>query len=177
MIYAGIDTETTGLQIGEHRIIEVYCGLWKDDKLIASINQRINPGRSISIESQRVHGITFADVSSCPVWEDVAPKLHKFLSSADVIIAHNGKEFDMPFINHEFERVGLNRINKPIVDTMLEGRWAKPDGTIPNLGALCFACGVEYDTSSAHAASYDVEVMMECFFKAKEWGFIQITEK
>ena len=62
----------------------------------------------------------------------------------------------------------------PIIDTMIQGRWATPDGAVPNLEALCFACNVEYDRNKAHGATYDVSVMMACFFKQYERGFFTL---
>lgn len=49
-----------------------------------------------------------------------------------------------------------------------------PDGSLPNLGALCFACGVEYDKAKAHGALYDVDVMMASFFSQFDRGFFSL---
>lgn len=172
MIIAGLDIETTGLLAPDHRIVEIYIGLWKDKKRIWQYEQRINPERAISADAQRVHGISINDLFGMPTWNDVAPIVYKILSRADLLVAHNGNEFDLPFIKKELERVGLKMPEKPSVDTMLEGTWATSDGKKPRLGELAFACGIEYDPTKAHAASYDVEVMMDCFFKARKWGFM-----
>jgi DNA polymerase-3 subunit epsilon len=178
VLIAGFDSETTGLEPGDHRFVEVYAGLWRLDTRarVFEFNQRIDPERSIPAEVQRIHGITPADVAGKPTWDVVGPQLHKVLSRADMIVAHNGDGFDMPFVNYEFKRIGLEPIVKPTLDTMTAGRWATPTGVIPNLGALCFACDVPYDTAKAHAADYDVAVMMECFFKALDWGFFHLPD-
>jgi DNA polymerase-3 subunit epsilon len=172
MMIAGLDIETTGLTWGDHRIIEVYVGLWHSDTQarVNSLTLRINPERSIGIEAQRVHGIAITDLAEAPTWDKVAKEVHDRLNAADLLVAHNGEGFDLPFLNYEFERVGLPKIDKPVFDTMLEGRWATFTGAVPSLQALCFACDVPYDKSKAHAAAYDVVVMMECFFRAKKWG-------
>jgi DNA polymerase-3 subunit epsilon len=144
--------------------------------LIKELKVRIDPQRSIQAEAQRVHGISHADLVGCSVWVDVAPRIRAFYDEADITVAHNGKFFDQEFLNHEFQLVKLPKINKPLVDTMLDGRWATPLGKVPNLGELCFACNVDYDTTKAHAADYDVKVMMESFFNAFDWGFFKIEE-
>jgi len=174
VLIAGVDVETTGLLAAEHRIIEAHVSLWTPAGVkLKERTWRIHPRRSIAIEAQRVHGISIADLEHAPDWEVVAPEIHKWLSIANLIVGHNGKEFDLPFLNMEFERVGMERILTPVCDTMLQGRWSTPTGAVPNLGALCFACGVDYDPAKAHAASYDVDVMMDCFFKAVRWGWIK----
>src|SRR4051812_48364830 len=169
----GLDIETTGLTWGDHRIVEVYAGLWDSttQKLIRDTNIRINPERSIGVEAQRVHGIAITDLAGCPTWDQVAGKVWSALNISDVLVAHNGQEFDLPFLNHEFERVGQPKIDKPLVDTM-SCRWATFTGAVPSLQALCFACDVPYDKAKAHAAEYDVHVLMKCFFKGVEWGWI-----
>lgn len=177
MLIAGTDLETTGLEIGDHRIIEAYVGLWDTDtrKLVKQTNLRINPQRSIMPAAQAVHKISIQDLQGCPVWDrSIAGMVRNAIEEADVMVAHNGDGFDLPFLNYEFKRVGVPALEVPSVDTMLLGRWATPQGKVPNLGELCFACGVEYDPSKAHAAEYDVDRMMQCVFNGLEWGFFAL---
>jgi DNA polymerase-3 subunit epsilon len=176
-IVCGYDSETTGLSRPEHRIIEVNLQLWHLESRVRKLNwtQRINPMRSIAADAQRVHGITLADLTGQPAFKDVAPTMLKIMAAADMVVAHNGRTFDLPFVNDELKENGFPKIELPLIDTM-EARWATFLGKVPNLGELCFACGVEYDTEKAHAADYDVDVMMQCFFKAIEWGFIDPTK-
>ena len=178
MLIAGCDTETTGIKPDEHRFVEVYVGLWdsvsrtKVDEYLA----RVNPQRSIQIEAQRVHGISAADVEFCPPFSDIALPFRNMIQRADAVVGHNWFGFDEPFINSELERVKLPKLTVPGIDTMLQGRWATAMGTIPNLGALCWAADVSYDTSKAHAAEYDVSVMMQAFFNGIEWGWFEYPE-
>ena len=171
MIYGFFDTETTGLKQEEgHRLIEVALQL-RDDagKVLGSYVTRINPQRGIDPKAQEVHGISFEDLIGEPLWEDVAPKLSLLLSKCDYVVAHNGEGFDLPFVVRELIRVGVSVPPIRSIDTMLGGRWATPDGSVPNLGALAWACDVPYDKSKAHAALYDVEVMADCFYKARAY--------
>jgi len=171
MIIAGLDTETTGLEPGDHRIIEIYIGLWDlaTQKRLFAYEQRIDPQRAILADAQRVHGISNSDLVGKPIWDTVAPNIVKILAKAHVIVAHNGESFDMPFINHELQRLGHPAVRLPLVDTV-QSRWASPIGKSPTLQELCFACDVTYDPEKAHAAAYDVEVMVECFFRGHRWG-------
>lgn len=171
MILAALDIETTGLLAPDHRIIEVYIDLIRDDKVIWSYEQRIDPQRGIDAEALRVHKITPMSLMGKPTWQTVGPVVHKILSKADGYIWHNGDEFDGKFLAMEFKRIGLKMPELPALDTMIHGVWATPDGKRPRLSELCFACGVDYDPALAHAAAYDVQKMVECYFKAKAWGF------
>ncbi|KCY89039.1 hypothetical protein J831_3542, partial [Acinetobacter baumannii 25691_8] len=40
---------------------------------------------------------------------------------------------------------------------------------------LCFALNIDYDPNAAHAADYDVDVMMQCFFAGLDRGFYKIV--
>lgn len=174
-IVTGFDIETTGLDYAKgHRIIEVAALLYQleTQEPIGKFVRRINPERSIDPGAQAVHGISFEDLTAEPKWEEIAPKLLKVFQASDIIVAHNGFSFDMPFVNHEFARIGLPTVSKPLVDTMLQSRWATFNGKLPNLGELCFATGVAYDPEKAHGADYDVNVMMQAFFKAMKDGFM-----
>lgn len=175
-IIAGLDIETTGLLTPDHRIIEVYIGLWRDDKKVFEYERRIDPQRSIAADAQKVHGITASDLMGKPTFDMIAPDIVKILSRAHVFIAHNGAEFDGPFLKQELRRVGHSLPQRPIFDTMLEGVWATPTGKKPRLQELCFACGIDYDPAKAHAAAYDVDRMMECLFRGASWGFFALPE-
>jgi DNA polymerase-3 subunit epsilon len=178
MIAAGLDIETTGLSFGDHRIIELYIGLWDTSTKLQTKEfcKRIDPQRSVSVEASRVHHIYLTDLIGKPIWNDIAGSAHSVISKADFIVAHNGIEFDIPFLNYEFKRVGLSEINLPVVDTMVQGRHATPRGKLPRLQELCFAYGVDYDPAKAHAADYDVKVMMNCFFLGSDWKFFKVPE-
>lgn len=169
-IVAALDTETTGFVAPDHRIIEVYVELVRGDRSIFTYEQRIDPLRSIPIEAQRVHGITASDLIGKPKWEAVGPIVHKILTKADRYLIHNA-EFDMDFLKQEFKRIGLDLPDRPHTCTMEEGIWATPDGKKPRLQELCFACGIAYDPTLAHAAAYDVKRMIDCWLQAKKWGY------
>lgn len=172
----GLDTETTGLkQEDGHRIIEIAMLTYDLDtrRLEDTWIQRIDPERPIDPKAQGVHGIAYTDLVGCPKWDDLAPEIARRMSGADLLIAHN-MGFDGPFIAAELIRVGQKVPDVHALCTMENARWACPDGKLPRLGELCFALGVDYDTSKAHGAEYDVSVMMDCFFKGHMRGFYKL---
>jgi DNA polymerase-3 subunit epsilon len=180
-----LDSETSGLdQSDGHRIIEFASITYDLATRVERLRfvQRIHPQRTIQAAAQAIHHIDISELTGCPIWDTVAPKIAKILSLSQTAVAHNA-EFDLPFIAMELSRIGLAVPNPQVFCTMTEGRWATPVGKLPTLGELCFACDVEYDTSpgKAHGALYDVEVMSRCFWKALDWGFYKLelpaTEK
>lgn len=175
MLITGLDTETTGLEQSDgHRIIEVALMTYDaaTRKLVDRYVQRIDPERAIAAAAQAVHGIAYSDLVGMPKWEAVAPEISKRLEATDLAVAHN-MAFDGPFIGGELLRIGAKVPDMDVFCTMENGRWAAHDGKSPKLMELCFALGVEYDKAKAHAADYDVLVMMECFWRALDRGFFR----
>lgn len=175
MVITGLDLETTGLHfLKGDRIIEVCFGLYQGDstgiKHLKTVNQRINPQRAIAEDAQRVHGISYEDVKASPTWADYSETAESILARTDLLVIHNA-DFDTPFIYGEMERVG-RKVGRqiPVFCTMENGRWATFDGKNPSLKELCWALGIDYDVTAAHAADYDVDRMMECFRKGIELG-------
>lgn len=180
ILVAGLDLETTGLDPEDHRIIEIAICVYdlRTGNKVGSFEKRVHPQRTIQPKAQEVHGISIEDLKGCPIWSEIAPKVNSILSKCHVVVGHNGIGFDFPFLAIEQMKAGLELPdNLKAVDTMTEARWATSDGKVPSLKELAFSLGFEYDESKAHAALYDVELMMDCFFKAREkYGYFQIDD-
>lgn len=177
-IVAGLDIESTGLDFrANHKIIEIAITRYEleTQKHIDSLAMRFNPRRSIDPKAQAVHGISLEDLSAEPLLSEHAGKIARYISDASVLVAHNGEAFDLPFIRHEFAEYGVTLPELPLMDTMLSGLWATEDGKRPRLEELAFSLGFVYDKAKAHSALYDTDLMMHCFFKAREkYGFFKL---
>jgi len=177
----GADIETTGLEQEKgHKIIEMAFMLYSyntdngDIKGLGKYIQRVYPDHPISSKSQAVHGISIDDLTGEPLWEDeVADKVAKILKQTDLFVAHN-VDFDATFLSAE-----LARVDKMVPDietfcTMKEGRFAKYDGSVPSLRALCECFDISYDLTAAHAAEYDISQTMKCFFLGLKQGYFKL---
>lgn len=167
----GIDLETTGLKKND-RIIE-YCGIMLEGGKVSDITMRFNPQMPVDLSASAVHHIKNEDLFDEPVFRDFAQKIHDQIRSADIIVIHNAA-FDAPFLMREFRRVGIQAddLTNPTFCTKENGRFATFSGKWPKLGELCDALEIEYDTEKAHAAKYDVVVMLKCFIKMKTLGYV-----
>ena len=175
--FGGFDTETTGLKAMDgDKIVEIAFlkyDLFTGAKLGEYV-RRINPEREIDPKAFAVHGISYAMVSGCPVFKDLAHEIRDQFASVDFVIAHN-IEFDAQFLAVEFNAAGVVLPAVPSIDTM-DARWATFNGKSPNLGELCFSLGIPYDTKKAHGAEYDVEVMSQAFIEGYKRGFYTLPE-
>lgn len=101
------DLETTGLNPGKDRIIEIgiikkFPGKKKD--IVKT--KLINPGVDIPEEVTKITGIKNEDVKDAPSFKAVSKALAELIRGCD-IVGYNSNRFDVPFILHEFERAGI----------------------------------------------------------------------
>lgn len=180
-LVGGLDIESTGLDYKNgHRIIELALSIYdlETKERVVGVTKRFNPRRTIDTKAQAVHGISLEMLAAEPLFEDEAPALAELLTRCDYIVAHNGESFDGPFTKAEFRLAGITLPDLPIFDTMLEALWATEDGKRPRLQELAFALGYVYDSSKAHSALYDTDLMMQCFFTARErYGYFKLPHE
>jgi DNA polymerase-3 subunit epsilon len=113
---AFFDTETTGVNVDEDRIVEISFvkvmrveaeapGIPSGGFLAQAGGRLINPMRPIPKAASDIHGITDADVATAPTFGQVARELAMVFVGADVA-AYNGRRFDVKLLAKEFERAG-----------------------------------------------------------------------
>ena len=159
------DTETTGLDNREDRVIE-FGGIELVNRFPTgrTFHHYINPqGRAINPEAQAVHGISAADLAGKPTFPDIAGELAAFLDGAR-LVAHNAG-FDIGFLNAEFARLDLPPVDPAmVVDTLAIARRKHPMG--PNsLDALCRRYGIDNSHRTRHGALLDSELLAEVYIE------------
>ncbi|MER8700542.1 DNA polymerase III subunit epsilon [Mesorhizobium sp. M0768] len=159
------DTETTGLDTREDRVIELGgVELVNRFPTGRTFHKYINPqGRQIHHEAQAVHGISAADLQGKPTFMEIAEEFLAFIDGAK-LVAHNAG-FDIGFLNLEFSRLGHPAIDPGrIVDTLALARRKHPMG--PNsLDALCRRYGIDNGRRTKHGALLDSELLAEVYIE------------
>lgn len=157
------DTETTGLDAREDRIIELGgVELVNRFPTGRTFHKFINPqGRAINPEAEAVHGISAAQLVGQPNFAEICAEFLEFVEDAK-LVAHNAG-FDMGFINAEFGRLGYPAIGpERVVDTLALARRKHPMG--PNsLDALCRRYGIDNSHRTKHGALLDSELLAEVY--------------
>lgn len=171
------DIETTGINDPSERIIETCLSQYNLDTgvKLKTWLWRSNPLVKINLKAQKVHGISLADLENEPTFDVVAPAIRGVIEPACGFVAHNGDDFDVPFLLRELTRVGQPTRFPKTFDTMKEARWATANGKNPRLGELAMALDIPYDPAAAHSAEYDVDVMAECFFAGRKLGWFNFA--
>lgn len=157
-----LDLETTGISTKADRIVQ-YALIGSDaEGGEIHVEELVHPRRPIPIETSRIHGIHDEDVMGLAGFDAHATRVSELMEGA-VVIGHNIRRFDLPFLSFEFSRLGL-RAPKPlaIIDTLEIARRlkiARPH----NLGSLCQRHGV--DLTNAHTAGADAAATLLLLFR------------
>lgn len=159
------DTETTGLERLEDRVIEIG-GIEMINKFITgrTFHVFINPqGKQVHPDALAVHGISNERLLNEPVFGDIAADFLDFIAGAK-LVAHNAM-FDIGFLNAELERINLPLIpNDVVIDTLALARRKHPMG--PNtLDALCRRYGIDNSHRTLHGALLDSEILAEVYIE------------
>ena len=161
------DIETTGLEYKNgDRCIEIGAVELVDGKLTGnSFHEYINPeGKIIPPESYMVHKISNAFLEDKPKMSVVAPKFLEFIGDAQVV-AHNGLDFDFPFINYELEKLHLKPIPRSqMLDSIVIARNRVYGPKSYTLDALAKWFGVSLTArADAHGALIDAEILAHVY--------------
>jgi DNA polymerase-3 subunit epsilon/CBS domain-containing protein len=132
---AVLDTETTGLDVRQDRVVQIGAVRMRGAELLPDppFDRIVNPGRPIPPVASRVHGLTDADVASHPPLPALLPELLEWLGEA-VVVGHS-IHFDLAVLRHEARRHGLAwreprvldvaflaaGLDRGLVDTSLDG--------------------------------------------------------
>ncbi len=101
---AVIDIETTGLHPGADRIVEISVVRSEPGEgPTVVLDTLLNPTRPVA--ATEIHGITDADVSDAPTFDEIAGDVAHAISGA--VLAGYNVYFDVRFLEDEFRRVKL----------------------------------------------------------------------
>jgi DNA polymerase-3 subunit epsilon len=101
---AFIDLETTGINLGTDRIVEIAIVKILADGSKSVKRKLINPEMPIPQAASEVHGITNEMVKDAPSFRQVAQELKQMLDGCD-LAGYNSNRFDIPLLMEEFLRV------------------------------------------------------------------------
>jgi len=154
---AFIDTETTGTNPSQDRIVEIAVIKMHPDGQEELLNSLINPGIPIPPESTEIHGITDADVAGKPSFKEFSSHLFEFIKDCD-IGGFSVYNFDLPILESEFQRAGIlySRFERRVVDVMAIYHQLDPRNLI---AAYKKYCGKKLEGS--HRAEADVRATIE----------------
>ncbi|MED3778025.1 3'-5' exonuclease [Geobacillus stearothermophilus] len=145
--YVVLDFETTGLNAEKDAIIQIGAIRFRNHEPIEHFISFVNPKRPIPSKITDITGITDKDVKDAPTIEEIFPDFIQFLKD-DVLIAHNAP-FDMKFLLSNARRLGIEKPNNPVIDTLTLARKYIPE--TPNHQLETLKQWLQLEVSSHHA--------------------------
>ncbi|HMP91777.1 MAG TPA: 3'-5' exonuclease [Phnomibacter sp.] len=152
-----IDLETTGVNVGTDRIIEIAMVRIAPDGTRQVKRKLVNPEMPIPPESEAIHGITNQMVAAAPTFKQIANEVKMFLEPCD-LAGYNSNKFDIPMLVEEFLRVGIpyQIENRRLLDVQKIFHLMEPRTLA---AAYKFYCHKELE--NAHSAEADAQATFD----------------
>ncbi len=157
--YCVFDIETTGLSVRHNEIIEFGGVIIEHGEVVDRLQLFIDPQCKIPMNITELTGISTKDVEGQPLFKDVVNQILNFMEGS-ILVAHNAT-FDVDFINEKLQRIGMDKLQHPIIDTLALARALYPNRKSNRLGAIARFLSISYDSEGAHRADYDAEVLAQ----------------
>ncbi|MCL2822388.1 MAG: 3'-5' exonuclease [Polyangiaceae bacterium] len=166
---AMIDTETTGRDPNDDRIVEIAIVKGRDGAILSQDSWLINPEMPIPAEAAAVHGIHDDDVRGQPVFAEVCDEILECLANA-IPAAYNAP-FDRRFLLAEIARLGKSshadvpaiRDRVIWIDPLVWARVLYPNEKSRKLTAMATLLNVTLE--QAHRATADAEAALMVMYK------------
>jgi len=166
-----LDTETTGIDPKEHRIIEIGCVELINRELTGkTFHYYLQPDREVEAGAFAVHGISTEMLADKPRFKDILQEFISFVDGGELVI-HNAP-FDIGHLNAELARVPQSVVTTPfiqtmdeicsVLDTLVMAR-KKHAGQRNSLDALCKRYQIDNTQRSLHGALLDAQILAEVY--------------
>ena len=154
------DLETTGVNIGTDRIVEISVLKVFPNGNKESKTWLVNPEMEIPKDSTDIHGITNEQVVTEPTFNELAPKVSELIAGCD-LAGFNSNRFDIPLLAEELMRAGIDfdMNDRKAIDVQVI--FHKKEQRTLSAGYQ-FYCGKELE--GAHGAEADTNATYEILF-------------
>ncbi|WP_070786719.1 3'-5' exonuclease [Flavobacterium crassostreae] len=151
------DLETTGIDIGKDRIVEIAVFKVYPNGNKESKTWLVNPTIPIPAQTTAIHGITNEKVANEPTFKELAPQVYAMIKDSD-LAGFNSDRFDIPLLAEELLRAGVDfdMKNKVSVDVQTIFH-KKEERTLA--AAFKFYC--DQNLENAHSAEADTMATYE----------------
>ena len=151
------DLETTGVNVGADRIVEIAVLKIMPDKTRQIKTKRVNPEMPIPEVASKIHGIYDEDVKDAPTFKQIAHEIANFMNGSD-LAGYNSNKFDVPLLAEEFLRaeIPFDVRGRRLID--VQNIFHKMEQRTLN-AAYKFYCNKEIE--NAHNAEADIVATFE----------------
>ncbi|MBR3532767.1 MAG: topoisomerase DNA-binding C4 zinc finger domain-containing protein [Clostridiales bacterium] len=150
--YVLFDIETTGLSPETDAVIELSALRVRGGEVAEEFSSLVNPGVHIPYFASEINGITDDMVKDAPRMKQVLKSFTDFAAD-DVLVGHNIRRFDLPFIQRDMQNFFGKPLANDYVDTLVVAKRYLPDLESRSLESLSYYYHVSY--AGAHRALAD----------------------
>ena len=151
--FTAFDLETTDRDVTKAEIVEIAAVRVRSGAIVDEFHALVKPRVRLSAGAAEVHGITEAELADKPYFEEVWPAFRAFCGS-DVIVAHNGYDFDFRIITRMAREIGA-KFDLCMYDTLPLSRELVPSSNkLVNLARL-----FGLDSGRSHSALDDTRTL------------------
>ena len=151
------DLETTGIDIGKDRIVEISIFKVFPNGNKESKTWLVNPEMVIPPNVIAVHGITNEKIANEPTFRELASQIYTMIKDSD-LAGFNSDRFDIPLLAEELLRAGVDFDMKSRVSVDVQTIFHKMEERTLS-AALKFYCGKSLE--NAHSAAADTMATYE----------------
>ena len=151
------DLETTGIDIGKDRIVEISIFKVYPNGNKESKTWLVNPTIPIPPQTTAVHGITDEKVANEPTFKELASQIHNMIKDSD-LAGFNSDRFDIPLLAEELLRAEVDFDMKNRVSVDVQTIFHKMEERTLS-AAYKFYCGQSLE--NAHSAEADTMATYE----------------
>ncbi|HYV95905.1 MAG TPA: UvrD-helicase domain-containing protein [Gemmatimonadaceae bacterium] len=160
--FTAIDLETTDNDIRKAEVVEIAAVRVRGGRIVDTFHSLVKPATPITAGAIATHGITNDEVSASPSFAQVWPRFREFCGD-DVIVAHNGYEFDFKIL-YRMSRAAGATFGLCTFDSLPLAR--DLFNTSRKLGDLAHHFGI--DTGRSHRALDDTKALAQVMLKLNE---------
>ena len=157
------DTETTGLNAVNDKLIEIGAVKIKNGVIIDRFDELINPGISIPEKITEITTITNEMVKDKRSEKEVVKDFIEWIEDYPMV-AHNA-HFDVSFIRNSLANNNYGNLNNPVIDTLVLSRFLDNEEKRHSLSAITKRYEIEFSEEGHHRADYDAEATALVFHK------------
>lgn len=157
--FTAVDLETTDRDTATAEIVEIAAVRVRDGHIAETFSSLVKPSVPMHAAASAVTGIRDADLAGAPSFADIWPRFREFAGS-DVLVAHNGYDFDFPILSRMAREVG-DAFDAITFDSLPLARDLFP--TSRKLVDL--ARHFEIDTGQSHRALDDTRALAQVMLK------------
>ena len=156
-----LDTETTGVIAGAHRIIEIAMVRAEGGAIVQEWEQLVTPDDELPPAVQMLTRIRPADLVGKPRFAELHDTIRAFVPDGALLVGQN-LGFDLQFLKRE----GIDWTERPWIDTSMLASVVFPDCPSYSLGYLSTVLGLPHEPK--HRALGDVHATLALLGKVWE---------